>query len=71
MPNPTVYKYHIVSDEYATPVGDGYGEHKKEDVEEEARRRGALVAVRSSCGFGWQETDRYDPAETVEEVTEA
>lgn len=59
----TVKRYHLVASERARVTGDGYPEHKREDVEEVAREKGMLVAVTTSCGYGWDEADRYDPRE--------
>lgn len=60
----TCRRYHLVADEDAPITGDGYREPKREDVEREAERAGMMVAVTSSCGYGWTETRRYDPAES-------
>lgn len=59
----TVSRLHIVSDEDAPLTGNGYPSTEQAAVEAEAERRGALVAVATSCGYGWDEMHRYDPRE--------
>lgn len=62
----TVRRYYIVKSEHSRLTGDGYHQSKKDEVEAEARKRGCLVAVTSSCGYGWNEERRYDPADDGE-----